>query len=79
MKTMNPTRIGNHLRVALKRSALALAAAVGLAAGGAHALTTTTTVIALGDLGLPAGTPGNGTTVGGTPVLRQRAKITWTN
>ena len=70
MKTPNPTPIGNHLRVALKHSALALAVALGLAAGSAQALTTTT-VITLGDLGLEAGTPGNGTTVDtSSPLLK---------
>ena len=43
MKTMNTTSIGNHLRVALKHSALALAVAVGLVAGSAQAVTTTAT------------------------------------
>jgi hypothetical protein len=41
MKTPNPTPIGNHLRVALKHSALAVAA--GLVAGSAQAVTTTAT------------------------------------
>ena len=40
---MNTTPIGNHLRVALKHSALALAVAAGIVAGSAQAGTTTAT------------------------------------
>ncbi len=43
MKTMNPTPIGNHLRVVLKHSALAAAVAAGLAGGSVQAQTTTQT------------------------------------
>ena len=60
---MNTNRIYNPLRVALRQSALALAATAGLAIGSAQALTTTTVI--------NLGTPGSGTTVyKATPVLK---------
>jgi hypothetical protein len=61
--TMNTNRIGSRLKVALKHSALALAATAGLAIGSAQALTTTTVI--------NLGAPGSGTAVtAATPVLK---------